>query len=284
MILVIGGTGNVGGEVARQLVAAGESVRALVRDRAAAAQKLGSKIEIALGDLARPETLDAALRDIDRMYLLPPLVPNMVELEANAIDAAERAGIRHVVKHSNMGAQYEPGITLPRWHRAGEKLLERSKMSWTFVRPTGFMSNALGWAGTIKHQGVVYAPGGDGKLSLVDPRDIATVAVKALIEHGHENKAYEVTGPEALSTAEQVRKISEAIRKPIQYVDIPEQAARESMLKLGMPAVIVEGMLEFMALVRAGQGATVTDSVRQVTGTPPRTFDAWIRENVSAFA
>jgi uncharacterized protein YbjT (DUF2867 family) len=259
-------------------------VRALVRDHDKAAQKLGAKVELARGDLARPDTLAAALAGVERLYLLPPLAPNMVDLEANAIDAAERAGVRHVVKHCNMGAEDEPTITLPRWHRAGEKRIERSKMTWTFVRPTGFMSNALAWAGMIKHQGTVYAPGGDGKLGIVDPRDIASVAVRALIEKGHEGKAYDVTGPEALSTAQQVQKIREIIDRPIQYVDVPEQVARESMLKTGMPAVLVEAMLEFMALVRAGRGATVTSSVEKVTCRPPRTFDAWVRENATVFA
>lgn len=283
MILVIGGTGNVGGEVVRQLVAAGQKIRVLAREgKSAALKKLGTAVEIAEGDLARPDTLDAALRGIDRLYLLPPLVPMMQEWEAAAIQAAKRAGVKHVVKHSNMGAQYE-GMTLPRWHRAGEKLLESSGMAWTFVRPTGFMSNALGWAATIKSQGAVYAPGGDGKISVVDPRDIAGVAVKALTERGHEGKAYDVTGPAALSTAEQVQTIAGAIGRPLTYVDVPEAAARDSMLKMGMPSVIVEAMLEFMAVVRAGQAATVSPSVQEVTGRPARTFDAWVKENVTAF-
>jgi uncharacterized protein YbjT (DUF2867 family) len=133
----------------------------------------------------------------------------MQDLEADAIETARRTGVKHVVKHSNTGAATEQ-ITLPRWHRAGEMLLERSGMAWTFVRPTGFMTNALGWAGMIKAQGAVYAPG-DGKPSLVDPRDIAAAAVKALTESGHEGQAYDVTGHEALSRAEQVETIVRVI-------------------------------------------------------------------------
>jgi len=283
MILVTGATGNVGSQVLQQLRAAGQPVRAFVHDGETAARRFGGGVEIAVGDLNRPQTLEAALRGIDRLYLLAPLSPELQQQEANAIGAATRAGVRYVVKHSNIGAADDAGSRFQRWHRAGERLLEQSGMAWTFVRPTGFMSNALDWAATIKSQGAVYWPGGEGKLSVVDPRDIAAVAVKALTEPGHGGKAYDVTGPEALSTAEQVQTIATVIGRPITYVDIPDSAARASMVEMGMPASSVDGLLEFMALVRAGQAETVTDTVLQVTGQPARTFEAWVRENAAAF-
>ena len=283
MILVTGATGNVGSEVVRQLRAGRHAVRAFVRDGDAAATTIGEGVEIASGDMTRPESLAAALRGVDRVYLLSALGPNLREIEAGAIETMKRAGVRHVVKHSNLGADVEPGITLPRWHRAGEKLLESSGMAWTFVRPTGFMSNALGWARTIAATGAVYAPAGQGKLAVVDPRDIAAVAVAALTRPGHENKAYDVTGPAALSTAEQVDVLAKALGKPIRYVDVPEAAARSQMLEMGMPPVIVDAMLEFMALVRAGQGERVSEDVQRVTGRPPRSFEAWVRDHIAAF-
>lgn len=282
IILVIGATGTVGSEVTRELVASGQQVRAFVRDAVTARRKLGEGVEFALGDLAHPSTLDNALRDVESVYLVLPLAPELRQWDAQVIDAAKRAGVRHVVKHSNLGAS-DSGMTLQRWHREGERVLEDSGMAWTFVRPTGFMSNALGWAGMIKEAGAVYAPGGDGKLSLVDPRDIAAVAVAALTEVGHEGKAYEVTGPQALSTEDQVRIIAEAIGKPVQYVGIPNDAARTEMRKTGMPDVSIDALLEFMDLVRDGKAAQVSDAVLKVTGRPARTFQAWVSENLSAF-
>lgn len=282
MILVTGATGKVGSEVVRQLAAAGAQVRAFVRDPEKAKAKLGG-VELAAGDLARPETLAAALRGVEKLYLLPPLVPTMTELEALAIEQARRAGVKHVVKHSNMGAQHEPGLTLPRWHRAGEKRIEASGMAWTFVRPTGFMSNALAWAGSIKSQGVVYGNGGDGKMSVVDPRDIAAVAVKALTEPGHENKAYSITGPEALSQAQIAEKLSAATGKPIQYVDLPPETAREGMLKAGLPPRLVEGLSQLVGAVRAGRMTGATPELERLLGRKPRTFDEWARENAAAF-
>jgi uncharacterized protein YbjT (DUF2867 family) len=282
MILAIGATGTVGSEVVKQLLVSGQKVRVLARNAEATRRRLGPDVELAIGDLAAPATLDAAMQGIEKLYLLPPLSPLMTELEANAIAAAARAGVAHVVKHSNLGAGEDSPITLPRWHRAGERLIERSGMAWTFVRPTGFMSNALGWTYTIASQGAVYGNGGAGKLSIVDPRDIAAVAATALTQPGHEGKAYDVTGPEALSMAEQVETIARALGKPLHYVDVPDTAARDAMLKQGMPAVIVDAMIEFMQLVRADRAAFVSDAVERVTGRPARTFAAWVRDNLAA--
>jgi len=117
----------------------------------------------------------------------------------------------------------------------------------------------------------------------VDPRDIAAVAVAALTEPGHEGRAYDVTGPEALSAADQVKTISDEIGKPVSYIDIPESAAREQMISTGMPAEIAEALTEFMTDVRAGRSATVSDAVMKVTGRPARTFAAWVHENAAAF-
>lgn len=283
MILVTGATGNVGSEVVGQLLAKGQAVRALVRPGGSATRKLGAGVEIAEGDMNRPHTLDTALHGVERMYLLLPMVPALRKWDSDIIAAAGRAGVRHVVKHSNMGARNEPCTTMQRWHRAGEELIEASGIAWTFVRPTGYMTNALGWAEMVKTHGAVYTPGGEGRLSVVDPRDIAAVAVAVLTEPGHEGRAYDVTGPEALSAAEQVKIISDEIGKPITHVDIPESAAHESMLSAGMPAQIAKALSEFMTDVRAGRSATVSDAVPTVTGRPARTFHAWVRENAAAF-
>jgi (4-alkanoyl-5-oxo-2,5-dihydrofuran-3-yl)methyl phosphate reductase len=283
LIVVTGATGTVGSEVVRRLAAAGHRVRAVVRDDAAAAGTLGPGVELAPGDLSDPGALEQALTGATRMYLLSPMVPELPVWEAGAIAAAERAGIRHLVKHSNIGAADDAASRLQRWHRAGEKLIENSAMAWTFVRPTGFMTNALAWAGTIRAQGAVYWTGGDGRVAVVDPRDIAAVAVAALTGPGYDGKAYDITGPQPLSNAEQTAAIAGAIGRPLRYVDIPENAARDSMLSMGMPAEIVEGLLEFTAGMRTGPDQPVSGAVPDVTGHPARTFTAWAAENAAAF-
>lgn len=282
MILVTGATGTVGSEVVKQLIEAGEKVRVLSRNPEKVAEKLGSKVEVAQGDLEKPETLDAAFAGVDKVFVLSA-GPDIPKLEGNAYAAAQKAGVKHIVKLSAMGADMEPGIQLGRWHRESEEKLKGTKISWTILRPGNFSSNTLMWADSIKGQGAAYHPTGEGKTALIDPRDIAAVAVKALTTPGHEGKAYNLTGPESLSGAEQVAKISEAIGKPLKFVDVPESAARDGMLKSGMPEVMVNALMELMGIVRAGYTAAVDPTAEQVLGRKPRTFDAWVKDNAAAF-
>lgn len=282
MFLITGSTGNVGTEVVKHLAAAGHKVRALVRDPRDAAKKFPTTVDIVVGDLDNIDSLVNAMKNVDKLYLLAPLTPSLVKQEANVIDAAKRSKIKHVVKHSVIGAQYE-AITLGKWHRTGEKTLEASGLPWTHLRPSGFFTNTLGWAQMIKNGGTVYYPTGDGRIGLVDPRDIAAVATRVLTENGHEAKSYDVTGPKALTTLDQINIIARAIGKPIQYVNVPDQAARDSMLGQGLPTQIVDVMIEFCGVIRQNQAALVTDTVQRLGGRQPRTFEAWVQENVSWF-
>ena len=282
MILVTGSTGNTGTEVVKQLASAGHKVRALVRDTKDASGKFPTTVDIVTGDLDNLDSLVNAMKGIERVYLLAPFTPNLVRQEGNVIEAAKRAKVKHVVKHSVLGAQYE-AVTLGKWHRTSEKALEASGIAWTHLRPAGFFTNMLSWAGMIKNGGTVYYPTGDGKHAHVDPRDIAGVAVRALTDNGHEAKSYDITGPQALSTQEQCDIIGRVIGKPVKYVNVPDSAARESMIGQGWPAQMADYMLEFTGLVRAGQAAAVADTVQQVTGRAPRTFEAWVKENAAAF-
>jgi len=282
MILVTGSTGNVGTEVVKQLAAAGHKVRALVRDTKEATGKFPTNVDVVVGDLDNTESLVNAMKGVDKIYLLAPFSPGLVTQEQNAIEAMRRANVKRIVKHSVLGAQWE-AIALGKWHRASEKAIEGAGLSWTHIRPSGFFSNALGWAGMIKNGGTVYYPTGEGKLGVVDTRDIAAVAVKALTEPGHEGKAYDVTGPAALTTQQQVDAIGKAIGKQLKYVDVPDAAARDSMLGQGMPKPIVDALIEFCDAIKAGQCDAVTDTVQKLTGKAPRTFAAWAQENAAAF-
>jgi uncharacterized protein YbjT (DUF2867 family) len=281
MILVTGATGNVGAELVKQLATKGHKVRALVRSPSEASGKFATTVDLAAGDFDNPDSLVAAMRGVERVYALVPFTPALVAQDKNLIEAAKRAGVKHVVKHSVLGAQYE-GVTLGKWHRVGEKLLEASGLAWTHLRPGGFASNARMWAETIKTQGKVYQPTGDGKLGVIDPRDIASAAAVVLTTPGHESKTYDLTGPEALTTGDMATTIGKVIGKPVTYVDVPDSAARESMLGMGLPALIADALLEFTGMMRAGQAGMVSDAVKQLTGTN-RTFETWVRDNAAAF-
>lgn len=283
MILVTGATGTVGSAVVEQLLAAGQPVRVLARDPAKAAAKFGAAVEVAAGDLEKPETLEGAFVGVDRLFLLGT-GPELARLEGNAVDAAKKAGsVKHVVKLSAQGADNADSLALSRWHRESEKHLEESGMTWTILRPGAFASNALGWARSIQAQGMVFHLTGAGQTTPIDPRDIAAVAVAALTRPGHEGKIYELTGPQASTAAEQAAQISAAIGKPIQCVDAPEPAARSGMLGEGMPRELVEAVLELMAYIRSGHAAKVTTAVADVLGREPRAFAAWVDDHIAAF-
>jgi len=283
-ILVMGATGNVGSQVVKQLADAGANVRAAVRSPRKAESLKSEKVSLTEFDTDKPETVEAAFQGVDKVFLLTPLVPNMVELSANLVEAAKKAGVKHIIKSSGMGAEVEPGITLTRWHREAEKAIEASGIAFTFVRPNGFMQNYANFNGaTIKTQNAFYLPVGDGKVSYIDTRDIAAVAVAALTQDGHEGKAYEVTGLEAISNQEIAEIISQVVGRKINYVDVPEDAARSEMKQSGMPDVLIDMTMELYELYKAGYASEVTPTVEQVTAKKPISFAQFANDYAEAF-
>ena len=280
MILVTGATGTVGREVVGLLVAGGHKTRVLVRDPAKA--RFDKKVEVAVGDLDKPDTLARAAEGAERVFALAS-GPQLAAQQGSLAQAAKRAGAKHIVKLSVLGVDSGLKNAIVEWHTDAEKRLRESGLAWTFVQPGSFMSNSFAWIDMVKTQGKVYAPYGDGKFPPIHPRDIAAVCVKALTTPGHEGKAYPLTGPEALGMAEQVRILSEAIGKPLQYVPVPDEAARDGMLKTGMPPVLVEALLQMAGWVRAGKMAQVRPTVEEVTGRKPLSYRDWARENAAAF-
>jgi uncharacterized protein YbjT (DUF2867 family) len=280
MILVTGATGTVGREVVAQLVAAGKSVRALTRDPSKA--KFDSKVEVVAGDLGKPETLPAALKGVEKVFSLAS-GPELSAQETNLAKAAKQAGVKHIVKLSVFGAGGGMKNAITEWHEVSEKAVQDSGVAWTFVRPGMFMSNALHWLGTIKSMGKIMQPYGDGKIAPIHPRDIAAVAVTALTTPGHEGQAYPITGTEALSMAEVAKILSEEVGKPITYVAIPDEVARDGMAKFGMPQMMIDSLTQMAASVRSGQGGQVSPTLERVLGRKGTSFREWARENSAAF-
>lgn len=279
MILVTGATGNVGSEVFSQLLDLNQPVRILTRDARKAAA-WGDRVECAVGSFDQPSTLDAALQGVEKVFLMTNEIG--AGHVAAMMQAAQSTGVRHVVYLSSTGTNY-PNLLLGQWHREREEMLRASGLAWTFLRPGNFMSNTLIWAETIKTQEAVYFPGGQGKTAPIDPQDIATVAALALTQPGHEGQIYELTGGELLTAAQQVEILSQVLGKPIRYVDVPPSAAREGMLKHGMPPLVADAATEVFAFVRDGGVAQITDTFEKVVGRKPRSFAAWCRDHVAAF-
>jgi uncharacterized protein YbjT (DUF2867 family) len=282
VILVTGATGKVGQEVVRQLAAADAPVRALVRDPARASHIRLPGVEILVGDLGQPASLDRALAGVDRVFLLSPPDPGQVELQGNLIEAAKRSGARHIVKVSVAGGP-DSGTQIGRWHWTTEKQVEASGISFTFLRPNFYMQQMLLFAPSIAATGSFSLAMGTAEVSVVDTRDVAAVAVCALTQDGHDRKIYDLTGPEALSFDEIADHLSRATGKRISYVHVPPDYARKLLVGIGLPRWLVDDMLILSASYREGYGADVSSAVEEVTKQAPRTFGQFARDYAQAF-
>lgn len=283
MILVTGATGTVGSEVVKLLLAKEEKVRAMTRDAAKAKAQFDRKVEVVEGNFDAPETLRTAVNGVEKVFSLT-FGPQTREHEKSLAEAAKKAGARHIVKLSALGGDNATRNNIRQWHDEGAQAIRDAGMALTVLLPTGFMSNALHWRGTIRGQGKVFSNYGEGKLPSVHPRDIAAVAVTALTSSGHEGKEYPLTGPEALSIREQVKILSEATGREIEYVPITDDAARVGMEKAGMPGFLIEALLPFAEFIRSGKAVRLVGTVEEVVGRKGLTFGDWARENAGAFA
>ncbi|HJS19999.1 MAG TPA: SDR family oxidoreductase [Anaerolineales bacterium] len=277
MILVSGASGNVGKELIPNLLKKGARVRVLVRDPGKSAS-LGNQVEVAIGDLDQPETLLPAMQDVEKLYFVTPVTQQVT----NLLKAAKLAGVQYIVKQSTIEADRSLGPG--KWHREHEEQIKSMGFMWTFIRPTMFMSNTIEWWGaTIKSQNAVYFPGGKGKVPPLDSRDVASVACAVLTQSGHEEKIYEVTGPEAHTIGEMVEILAKALDKPLRYVNVPAFLAANWLRRFGMSRELIKGLMETLGALRRNEYAYVTDTVERVGGVKPRTFEAWCRENIGAF-
>lgn len=283
MILVTGATGNIGSEVVRLLRQHGQRVRVLVRDP----KKLvggDDGIEVVSGDLRRPETLWPALDGVTKLFLMAP-ADELPEITGHVLQAAQHSLLRHVVLVSSSTADIKPEVTLGRWHREAEDLVKASGIAYTMLRPGYFASNArMWWGGSIRAQGTVYLQPSQARMAPIDPRDIAAVAVCALTQSGHEGKTYRLIGPPPhLSAADQVQIISDALGRPLRVIEVTEAAAREGMVRAGVPARLIDAVTE-VGRSSANEGdETLSSDVYAVTKKEPRSFAVWVKDHVDAF-
>jgi len=285
MILVIGATGTTGGEVARSLAAHGAKVRALVRNPAKAGHLMDAGVETVTGDLDHPESLASALRGVERVFLATSPDPRTAEIQIAAIRAARAAGVQHVVKISVVGAAKDSPVLLGRLHWETEEALKASGLAWTILQPNFFMQNMLASAQAIAATGVLHAPAADGLASQIDARDVAAAAVGALTRPGHQGRTFVLTGPEALSYASACEEIGRAIGRPVTYVPIPGDVAKQHMLAGGMPEWLADDLVVLLSVVY-GQSlaAQITDAVQALAGHPPRRFEQFARDHADVFA
>src|ERR1700686_1210398 len=284
MILVTGATGLNGRELLRLLSGRGVGVRALVRNPAKAEAIVAlTHVGIVQGDMARPATLVTALRGIDRAMLISSSDPMMLDVQSNFIDAAKKAGVKHVVKLSGIMPELDSAFRFARMHGEIEKRLEASGMAFTHLRAGEFMPAYFRQVPNITAKGAMFLPMEEARIASIDVGDITEIAARVLTGSGHEGKTYPLTGPEALTMTEVAAKLSAATGKPIRYVNVPPEDARQAQLAAGMPPYLVDALFELFAERRHGKESKVWPDAAVLLGRPPTTFDEFASRNAAMF-
>jgi uncharacterized protein YbjT (DUF2867 family) len=281
-IMLTGATGTIGRELVKLMMAKGQDVRVLARD-VTRARALHPRLDVVPGDLTNPETLKGAFEGAERVLLLT----NGTEMEAmeqNALAAIEATrSVKRVVHVSgrHLDAPFLAGSPLARAHQRAEDRLREMQVEWTIIRPGYFSSNTLMWIAPGRDE--VVLPVGDGADTPIDPRDVAEVAYATLTERGHAGRIYEITGPEYVSYADMIARTGKALGRPLKLVDAPGEAVLEGLVSAGVPRLQAEGLVRYWEEgVRRHAVYPPTNTIEEILGRPPRSFDQWLADHVSA--
>ena len=263
-----------------------DAVRALVRDPSKAQGLREAGVEVITADLDNPGTLDAAFSGVGKVFLLTAPNANQVSQARNGIAAAQRSGVPYVVRLSARALRVADAASparVTRQHAEIDAELEASGLAYTILRPHFFMQNTLMAAGSVARDGAVYMPMQDGRLGMIDVRDIVDVAAKVLTEDGHQGQTYDLTGPASIAFSDLAAGLSRVLGKDVTYVDVPLDAGREAMVDMGVPEWIADAMREYFSLFRVGAGDFITNDVTRVTDNPARSYETFAHDFAAVF-
>ena len=286
-LLITGATGLSGMAIIREFAKQNLPVKILIRNKEKAAMfKDYPLVEIFEGNMLKAESLLNAFQNTHRVLMISSARERMVETQCTFIDAAQKAGVPHIVKYS--GA--ESGITFnsqafsgTRNHEEVEDYLESSGIAWTHLRPSQFMQMYLREAHTITSHDSIFLPMETAKLSPVDVEDVAKAAVAIMTTDGHEGKSYDMTGPEALSMQEIAGIISSVTGRTISYINISNEQYRNTLIELGTPLEVVEILDEIFRERKKSPDSRVYLETHKIFGLTPTTFLEFVIKNKKIF-
>lgn len=277
-ILVTGATGTIGTFVCRYLKESDAGFVAMIRSDEKAKKLNENGINTITGDFEEPASLERLPNDIGKIFLLSATSPKSPELQGNLVRIAKERGINHIVKVSARGSGVDANFNIGRFHGQTEKQIRDLGIPFTFLHPHSFMQNLLFEAQTIKEQDTVYSSMGDGKIAMIDARDIAMVAVKALTENGHEGKTYKLTGFEPVSYHDIVQELSTILGRKIRYISLSPETHHKEMLKAGMPVWLADDLVTLNQMYADNNAAEVSSDVEHVTGNKPISISRFLQD------
>lgn len=283
MILVTGATGKNGTELIKLLTAREIPLRAMVRRAERAPKTYGPGIDYVVADFDDEPSLRRALGGIDRAFLVTPSSEKVEDQQLRFVQLAAEARVKHIVYLSQLGAAAGSALRFLRYHGVVEDALRASGMAFTMLRPNQYMQSLAAFKSTIAKEGRIYAPIGDARLSIIDVRDIAAVATEALSGPDHENRSYDLTGPESLTHSEIAAQLSAALGKPVEFIDITGDMLLNALVSQGFPEWQAAGIVEDYESYHRGEAAQISPAVKEVTGRPATTFARFLEDHKDLF-
>ena len=282
-VLVVGGTGTVGSQVARELVERGVEVDVLTRD---ATKPVAAGARAVAGDLLDPASVRVQFPGHDGLFLINGLSPSESQEGLMALCGARLAGVRRIVYSSVLHADHAPQLPHFGAKLGIEAAVRASGVEWTILRPASYFQNNLRYREAMLAHGVYPQPLGGAGVSCVDVRDLAAAAAIALTESGHDGEIYDLVGPELLTGTEVAAIWSRALGRPIAYIG-DDMEAWEAMMRQMLPAWLAfELRLMYEQFQRHGLPATAVEVARvtALLGRPPRALAEFARETAAAWA
>ncbi|GAB5456513.1 MAG: SDR family oxidoreductase [Henriciella sp.] len=275
MILVTGATGNVGSEIARQLIARDAAFRIYVRDAEKAAAMIGADgYQTALGNFSDEAAFASALDGVEAVYMVTNQSDAFKADLQRMVQQVQKAGVGRFVM---LSAEGDPDSDIFFVRRTGEleAIVRDTDLDWTFLRPDWFMQNFAGFVAA----GMVAFPDGPGKTSFVDVRDVAEVAIKALTEAGHSGRTYRLTGPDAMTFARAAARISAELGREVPFVGITPEQMRDGLIAQGAEAWYADMNAEMTFAVRMGMSFSPSNDVEFLLGRKPRPLETYVSDH-----
>ena len=283
MILLTGATGKTGSATAKALNEKGITFRALIRneEKRGDIESLGG--EVVIGSIENKEAVDQSMVDVETALILLPNSENQLSLEKQLVDSAKQAGAKRVVKMSSIEATPDATSPIPKLHLESEEYIKQSGLNWTMIKPNFYMQNLLASAGTIKDQGKIFLPMGEGKTGMIDTTDVGKVLAKVLSEDGHESMNHGITGPEILSFNEVAEIFSKGLDKQVDYVDVPLAAYKETLGQFLTNQWHLDAVIDLFKGIADGGIEEKTDTYSELMGESPKSLSEFISENSFIF-